>query len=147
MNKTQIQPAKRSTVTPRATLLEDTYDHINAVTSVLSEIGKELNAIGSNHDHTKIQYFDEFQVALESGKIKETKWWQKHLTERHHLNSYCPDNVNLFDVLEMLADGVCAGKARGNSVYQIELSNDILQKALANTQKIIEDMVEVIGDV
>jgi hypothetical protein len=57
--------------------------------------------------------------------------------ERHHLDDRVPDDVNLLDVIEMVVDCVVAGMARTGEVYPIELSNDILQKALKNTKELL----------
>ncbi len=57
--------------------------------------------------------------------------------ERHHLDDRVPDDVNLLDVIEMVVDCVVAGMARTGEVYPIELSNDILQKALNNTKELL----------
>ncbi len=89
-----------------------------------------------------------FYRALKSGfkddEFRKLNWWKIHQTkERHHLNDHCPDDVNLIDVMEMLCDCVCAGKARTGNVYPINISPDILEKAVANTQKLLEENISV----
>lgn len=126
----------------------DTEAHIEGVQKVLKEIADQLINIGEIHDHSKLTNMHEFSQALidhaEEGKdIKETAWWKKHRQERHHLNDRVPEDVNLLDVIEMIADGVCAGMARTGDVYPIELSNDILQKAVKNTQLLLTQHVKV----
>ena len=123
-------------------ILKDTEEHKRAVQSGLNAIAQELIFIGEIHDHSKISNIDEFTQALSdhadgTKKIKKSAWWAKHRMERHHLNDRVPDDVNLLDVIEMVVDGVVAGKARTGDVYPIELSNDILQKALKNTQELL----------
>jgi len=131
-------------------ILLDTTKHITAVRTVLFALSDELKIIGNNHDHTKISHFEQFfedfskkQQDPENVDLKKLPWWQIHLTERHHLNDKCPENVDLLDVLEMVVDCVCAGKARTGEVYPIEISNDILQKAVKNTQKLLEQNIRV----
>jgi hypothetical protein len=43
----------------------------------------------------------------------------------------------LIDVLEMIADCICAGMARSGEVRDLEISTDILEKAVQNTVKLI----------
>lgn len=71
-------------------------------------------------------------------------WYQLHVnTERHHLLSRCPEDVNLLDVVEIIVDCVCAGKTRSGEVRDLEISADILEKALKNTVKLVDDMTVV----
>jgi hypothetical protein len=58
-----------------------------------------------------------------------------------HLLSNCPKDVNLLDVLEMIADCVCAGMARSGDVRDVEINEEILNKALKNTVTLIKDMI------
>lgn len=51
--------------------------------------------------------------------------------------------MDLFDVLEMIFDIVSAGMTRSGSVYPLEISNEILQKAVANTVNYLVDNVEI----
>ena len=57
--------------------------------------------------------------------------------------SNCPDDVNLIDVLEMIADCVCAGMARSGEIRDLEINPDILNRAVHNTAKLIKDMIVV----
>jgi len=131
-------------------ILQDTKKHIVGVRETLYAISDELRIIANNHDHTKLSDFDQFfedfskhRLDPDNVKFKELPWWKIHMTERHHLNDSCPENVDLLDVLEMIVDCVCAGKARSGEVYPIELSNDILQRAVKNTQKLLESNIRV----
>lgn len=131
------------------TIMKDTEEHKRAVKAGLTVLAEELIFIGEIHDHSKISNIEEFTKALSDHtkgikKIKKSDWWQKHKMERHHLNDRVPDDVNLLDVIEMIVDGVVAGKARTGDVYPIILDNDILQKALINTQKMIVSKVIVV---
>ena len=51
--------------------------------------------------------------------------------------------INLLDVIEMIVDCVCAGKTRSGAVRDLEISTDILEKALKNTVKLVDGMTEV----
>jgi hypothetical protein len=138
----------RSMVTLDASLVHlDTINHIKAVNDVLITIGNQLKIIGVNHDYTKIEYFQKFYQDLSTKKqgaeFKQLEWWQIHKQERHHLNDRCPDDVDLLDVIEMIVDCVCAGKARTGNVFPIEISNEILQKALKNTIEKLKEKVVV----
>ena len=53
-----------------------------------------------------------------------------------------PENV-LIDVLEMIADCVCAGMARSGEIRDLEINPDILNRAVQNTVKLIKDMIVV----
>lgn len=65
-------------------------------------------------------------------------------TERHHLLSYCPDDVNIIDVLEMIVDCTLAGLTRSGTIRPVELNDEILKKAVDNTVQLIKNMVEVV---
>ena len=78
----------------------------------------------------------------------DMEWYKQiHIVEeRHHLLSNCPDDVNLIDVLEMVIDCVCAGMARSGKVRPLEISDDILRKAVANTAKEIEEAIQLVDE-
>lgn len=131
-----------------AAVLRDTYKHIDGVRIVMDNVCAFLKNKAMIHDWTKIEYFDEFYDAFLATKdrdvdFKALPWWQIHLNERHHLNEHCPDDVNLFDILEMLVDCVVAGKARTGEVFPVKLSDEILQKAIKNTIKELTDSIIV----
>ena len=60
-------------------------------------------------------------------------------------NTYAYKNIllNLIDVLEMIADCVCAGMARSGEIRDLEINPDILNRAVQNTAKLIKDMIIV----
>lgn len=76
------------------------------------------------------------------------EWSRLHYIEleRHHLDRFCPEDVNLIDVIEMICDCVVAGKARSGDVYDINISDTILQKAVKNTVETLKLHVVVEGD-
>ena len=127
-------------------------DHVNDVKNMMRELANDISKRGSNHDFTKMfdpeksLFYRELCAKIE-GKIDsfvDGEWYPMHCrTERHHLNEYCPEDVNLIDVLEMISDCVCAGMARSGNVYPIEIPSDILQKAVKNTVQMCIDAVEV----
>lgn len=100
------------------------------------------------HDFTKCEYSDLFFREFKEGFKKTTEWWELHQkTERHHLKNkeYVQEDVNLFDIIEMIIDGVMAGMAR-KAEYTKEEIPDIeylLKKAYDNTIKLYVDNVKV----
>jgi hypothetical protein len=130
---------------------QDTLGHIKGVKDVMNELANKLRYNAQRHDFTKLSHFDGFYEALASRKVApefyELEWWKLHETaERHHLNQKVPDDVNLLDVIEMLVDCVCAGKARTGNVYPINISSETLQKAVANTVEMLKNNIIVIKD-
>lgn len=134
-------------------LLSDTYQHKNDVAKLMKSMGVCLINQGLNHDWSKIEYFDKFaEDTLERQDIpnfKDREWYKVHtLEERHHINARVPDKVNLFDVLELIADCTIAGKTRTGEVDDrfLELTSDILVKAYWNTVDLIKNKVEVVNE-
>ena len=131
---------------------EANYYHIEDVRNMMQTFAEKIRDTGANHDFTKTKephkslFYRELCAKIE-GKIDsfvDGEWYPMHCqTERHHLNEHCPDDVNLVDVLEMICDCVCAGMARSGNVYPIEISSEILQKAVKNTAKMCIDSVEL----
>lgn len=128
-------------------LTANTESHINDVINVGNWIAEKLKEQVQNHDHTKIEYMDEFHQDFQSGKqgaeFKQLPWWQKHMTERHHLNDSVPEDVNLIDVLEMVIDCTVAGLARSGEVYGITIPQEVIEQAIENTKNLIINNVEV----
>ena len=54
------------------------------------------------------------------------------------------DDITLLDIIEMVVDCVCAGKARNGEVRPLEINDAILKKALDNTVKLIDSITEVV---
>lgn len=123
--------------------------HILDVTNVMLQISERLKENGVKHDWTKKteekMFYSDFIKTMAGGiDFVSGEWYQLHVnTERHHLLSRCPEDVNLLDVIEMVVDCVCAGKTRSGEVRDLEISTDILEKALRNTVKLIDDMTAV----
>lgn len=123
----------------------DTSNHIYDVKATMTAVGEEFKTRAGNHDWTKLKYFDKFFEDLSTKKtgaeFKALDWWQLHRKERHHLNDRVPIDVDLLDVIEMATDVVCAGKARTGEVWPLELSDELLQKALHNTIELLKTNV------
>ena len=132
-------------------LYDATVEHIKDVQKAMDYFANLIHDAGLKHDFTKISYFDEYAENVLSGhtdeEFKNRPWYQRHVyEERHHLNADCPLDVNLFDVLEMIADCVMAGKGRFGRVTPeyLNLSDpSILVRAYYNTVKLLDDIVEV----
>ena len=127
-------------------LLFNSERHISDVKAAIHWMMWRLLAIAGEHDRTKIDNIDEFFAdfsAAQDGDTTDfrTKHWFKdiHLQERHHLESRVPDDVNLLDVLELIADCVMAGMARSGEVFESNLSPEILERAFKNTFKLLID--------
>ena len=147
IHKTPNADTRSIKVLDKDAVLADTLTHCQDVKNVLGSVANMLVSRGFIHDKTKKLYFDEFFDAIATGKtgddFKKLDWWKLHLTERHHLNDSVPKDVNLIDVIEMVVDCVCAGKARTGEVFPITLSNELLQTALQNTVRLIMKNTEV----
>ena len=133
-------------------LLENSKQHIEDVNKALWWMSNRLIDIGFGHDWTKLENIDEFYADFSStqdgfqGDFKQMHWFKDlHLQERHHLTDRCPEDVNLFDVLERIADCVMAGLARSGNLYEDTLSPEILVKAYQNTINLLIAEVEVVS--
>jgi len=135
------------------TLIKSSKQHISDVESAITFMRGFLMVVAHRHDHTKLELMDEFHANFKAKQedkedkldFKELGWFHKHVTgERHHLNDHVPEDVNLFDVLERVADITTAGMARSGSIYDDELDPAILAKAYKNTVELIKSNIEVI---
>lgn len=123
--------------------------HIADVKAVMWELSKMVDRAGENHDCTKKSqermFYNNFLSTINNGTdFVNGEWYQLHIrAERHHLLSHCPDDVNLIDVLEMIADCVCAGMARSGEIRDLEIDADILNRAVNNTAELIKNMIIV----
>lgn len=132
--------------------MDANYSHRREVADMMDAFAEELSSKGRKHDWTKIDepyssmFYRDLCNTIE-GKMEfmEGQWANLHynVLERHHLNRNCPEDVNLFDVIEMLCDCVCAGAARSGDFYDITVSPEILEKAVNNTVKILKNNVEI----
>jgi hypothetical protein len=126
-------------------VMEASQEHVKSVREALEHCAKTIQFHAENHDITKFtaakMFYDDMRKTLDEGAdFTKGEWYQMHIrAERHHPMSYCHDDINLFDILEMVCDCVCAGLARSGEVRGTTISNEILQKAVKNTAKLIED--------
>lgn len=131
---------------------EANNDHIWDVRRVMDAIAGMIDDIAESHDWTKKdqeeKFYADFMDTVNNGSnFVEGEWYKFHVeAERHHLLSRCPDDVDLLDVIEMIVDCVCAGKTRSGEVRPLEISDDILKRAVANTVKLVDDITVVKGD-
>ncbi len=126
-------------------LLRSSQTHIGDVCRALALFGDLLQGAGSRHDSDKLTGIDHFHSDFVTG-FKETGWWDNHRkVNRHHLGAAdgVPEDVNLLDVLEMVADCVMAGMARSGSVYPVEIHPDVLKRAFHNTMELLKSQVIV----
>ena len=132
-------------------LMKSTVAHIEHVNDGMKFMAYMMMHAAQNHDNTKLSNFDDFYAALNSGQVKNSDWYQKHITEeRHHLVSNVPMNITLIDVIEHLVDCVMAGMSRSGTVYDIDLPNDVLQLAHKNTVELLKKNIKVVdsdGDI
>lgn len=147
------QSADSRTATHKVTkdeLLVNSQQHIKDVIKAMEWMASVLKEKALVHDWTKVvnieEFYNDFHQTQEGfqGDFKEQHWFKDiHLQERHHIPDRCPEDVNLFDVLERIADSVMAGMARSGSVYDDSLSPEILERAYQNTIKLLKDQVVV----
>ncbi len=146
--KLKHDPHGDSRHAPKDTTFEQFHEanvsHIHDVQAVMNWLSTLIKNQGKIHDWTKIRYEQEFWDDFWLEDFVNGKWYQRHVhTEKHHPTSYCHDDIDLIDILEMIADCVCAGKARSGEVRPIEINEDILKKAVDNTVKLIDKYTEV----
>lgn len=127
-------------------LLRESHLHRSHVRRVMAALSAELIERAEQHDHTKISAIDDFhenftQAIQKEIEFKDHKWWKLHLTEKHHINDRLHDDADLLDLIEMIVDCVCAGKARTGSVFPVTIESDVLQKLLRNTVDLLIDSV------
>ena len=124
--------------------------------SILATFGRlcvifaeRLLRAADKHDCTKIDGIDQFhkdfrQVQQQGGNFKELPWYRCHVAEeRHHLTDRVPDDVNLLDVLEWVADITMAGMARHGAVLPDSLSPEVLLMAYQNTITQLKNEIKV----
>jgi hypothetical protein len=130
----------------KETLLASSRQHIGDVQAAMRFFGIALCDQAERHDFDKITEIDGFHRDFLTG-FKQTAWWDNHRkVNRHHLleEDGVPTDVNLLDVLEMIADCVMAGIARSGSVYQLNIKPEVLQAAFNNTVELLKAKVEVV---
>ena len=128
-------------------LTKATKSHIEDVMKGMKWFADKLVDAGLKHDNTKISNMLEFHKALTGGEIKKTDWYEEHITkERHHLKSKCPDDVTLVDVIEHIIDCTMAGLTRTGEVYDVDIDERILSKAVENTVELLKKNTKVVKE-
>lgn len=133
--------------TSKETLLASSKQHIGDVVKAMAFFGAKLSEQAGYHDDDKLIGIDWFHSDFITG-FKQTGWWDNHRKiTRHHISKEdgIPDDINLIDVLEHIADCVMAGIARSGSVYELKLPDELLQKAFKNTVEMLKSNVQVEG--
>jgi len=131
--------------TDKLTLLASSRTHIADVVKALAFFSGKLTEAAGEHDYDKLTSIDWFHADFITG-FKKTGWWDNHRKiHRHHLDKPdgVPENVNLLDVIEHISDCVMAGMARSGSVYELKLSDELLQRAFKNTVEMLKSQVSV----
>lgn len=133
------------------------YLHVEDVKRLIDRFCEKLKQIAQHHDWTKIRepyrsMFYRDLCATINGYLPdfmEGKWSKQHYyeNERHHLEKCVPEDVDLFDVIEMICDCVAAGMARSEGkIYPINIPTDVLEKAVRNTVSILVEECEIVED-
>lgn len=132
---------------------EANRSHLRDVENLARTFSEQLKQQVSVHDWTKVQepyrsmFYRDLCDTIE-GKMDfvDGEWYKLHCKiERHHLNEYCPEDVNMYDVIEMICDCVAAGMARHGDVHDVFISEEVLKKAVANTVTLLKDEITLIG--
>jgi hypothetical protein len=129
----------------KQTLRESSIQHIGDVAAALSFFRRCLIESAINHDTDKLSDLDSFHADFVTG-FDTHDWWDRHRAlNRHHLtqDDGVPADVNLIDVLDFIADCVCAGMGRSGSVYPLALSPEVLERAFQNTVEMLKQQIEV----
>jgi len=128
--------------------------HIKDVNNLAEVFCSMLKASASKHDWTKVEepyatmFYDDMCATIRGERdFFDGEWSKLHYyeKERHHLKRSCPDDVTLIDVIEMVCDCVSAGLARSGNVYDLDIDESILKKALNNTVDLLKAQCEVIN--
>jgi hypothetical protein len=129
----------------KETLIASSVQHIGDVRKALGFFRRLLQTAEIIHDQDKLTDIDSFHEDFITG-FKQHAWWDRHRQlNRHHINmdDGIPDDINLIDVLDYIADCVMAGMARSGSVYTLTLRPDVLGLAFQNTVEMLKREVVV----
>src|SRR5690348_3669336 len=122
------------TTVSKEMLREASAMHIRDVGKGIALFQQMLTEAAVRHDTDKLTDIDGFYADFQT-KFAQTSWWDRHRQiNRHHLLQAdgVRDDVNLIDVLDMIADCVMAGMARAGSVYPLAISDEVLRRAFEN---------------
>ena len=136
-----------TTVSPDQ-LFASSEQHIDDVRKAHAFFVHCLSNLAQRHDYDKLTDLDGFYANF-SHKFAEghRDWLDRHVTlNRHHLNDPrgVPDDVNLLDVLDFIADCTMAGKGRSGSVRPLVIDAMVLARAFQNTCALLDAEVVVV---
>jgi hypothetical protein len=127
--------------------------HRQDVVNLVGEFCKQLEEKARRHDWTKVEepyrsmFYRDLCATIE-GRMNfvDGEWADLHYNklERHHLKRYCRDDVNMFDVIEMICDCVAAGMARSGEIYDVDIPAEVLTKAVKNTVEVLKREIYVV---
>lgn len=130
-------------------LLASSVQHIGDVQRAMAFFAGRVTEAAIAHDTDKLTDIDGFHADFVTG-FKQQEWWKRHRTlNRHHLTeeeglpSGTPDDVNLIDVLDFIADCTMAGMARSGSVRPLDITPELLMRAFQNTAELLKANVTV----
>lgn len=129
-------------------LLDSSLQHKDDIAKALGLFQSMLTSAAVRHDFDKLTAIQHFHADFATG-FRETGWWDEHRRiNRHHLMEAdgAPEDVNLIDVLEFIADCCMAGMARTGTVYDLALPDDLLRRAFQNTVTLLKESVVVEAD-
>lgn len=127
-------------------LLESSKQHIRDVQEAHQFFSRLIAQAMLAHDKDKLTDIDGFHFDFITG-FRKDDWWQRHKRlNRHHLNdpNGVPEDVNLIDVLDYIADCVMAGMARSGTVYPLDLPMGVMNRAFQNTVALLKAQVKVV---
>jgi len=128
-------------------LLASSHQHIGDVQQAMNFFRARLWDAAFAHDPDKVspEGLDWFHSDFITGFVSHG-WWDNHRKiNRHHLgqDDGVPEDVNLLDVLEYVADCVMAGMGRTGKVFPLEIKPEVLMRAFENTSKLLQEQVVV----
>ena len=126
-------------------LRDSSMAHIADVQRGLALFQYMLADAATRHDTDKITDLAGFYANFQTG-FAEQDWFDRHRKlNRHHLfqSDGVPKDVNLIDVLDLIADCVMAGLGRAGEVYPLNLDPDVLMTAFKNTVELLKAHVVV----
>lgn len=130
----------------RDQLLHSSIQHKYDIAQALGLFQLMLTEAAVRHDFDKLTDIGSFHADFATG-FKQTGWWDRHRKiNRHHLTEAdgIPEDVDLIDVLDYIADCCMAGLARSGSVYELHLPNELLQRAFQNTKKLLIEATQIV---
>jgi hypothetical protein len=151
----KIKPTKNAdtrtcdvTKVTKEELLDTSHQHIKDVVKAMGFFISKLVDASGDHDFDKLTEIDWFYKDFQTS-FKEMTWWDNHRKiHRHHLaqEDGVPDDVNLLDILEYIADCVMVGKGRKGLVDPLVMSPELLMKSFQNTIDLLDKEVTVVKE-